>query len=57
MWHDHSEIAGHSHQTVSVSVVYNSAFCYTAELEARGIRTDIETVVEQPELHLGSKWV
>ena len=53
MWHDHSEIAGHSHLIVSVSVVYNSAFYYTAEeLEARGVRIDIETVVEQPELHI-----
>lgn len=53
MWHDHSEIAGHSHLLASVSGVYNSAFYYTAEeLEARGVHIDAETVVEQPELHI-----
>ena len=34
-------------------MVYNAEFYYTAEeLEAHGVHIDVETVIEQPELHI-----
>ncbi len=52
-WHDHSEIAGHSHFLTLVSTVYDSAFYYTPEeMKQKGVDIDIQTIVETPELHI-----
>ena len=53
IWHDHSEISGHSHFLVLVSAVYDPAFYLTpTELDNKGISLDIQTVVEEPEIHI-----
>ena len=53
IWHDHSEISGHSHFLVLVSVVYDPAFFYTnGELKSKGLNIDIQTFVEEPQVHI-----
>ena len=53
VWHDHSTIAGHGHLLVLVSCMYDPAFYYTQkELESHGITLDVESVVEEPEIHI-----
>lgn len=38
LWHDHSEIAGHSHLLVLVAAVYDPAFYYTSEeMQCKGM--------------------
>ena len=52
MWHDHSEISGHSHFLVLVSAVYDPAFYLTpTELDNKGDITGY-SVVEEPEIHI-----
>ena len=46
-------IAGHGHLLVLVSCIYDPAFYYThEELQTRGITLDVESVVEEPEIHI-----
>jgi hypothetical protein len=53
VWHDHSDISGHSHFLVLASAVYDPAFYLTpTELDNKGISLDIQTVVEEPEIHI-----
>ena len=53
VWHDHSEIGGHSHILVLVAAVYDSAFYYTPEeIREKGENIDVPTVVEDPDLHI-----
>ena len=53
MWHDHSEIAGHSHLLVLVAAVYDPAFYYTTEeMQSKGVNIDVPTVVEDPQIHI-----
>ena len=52
-WHDHAEIAGHSHFLCTITCIYNPAFYYTTdEMLAKGIKIDVEYVVEQPEVYI-----
>ena len=39
LWHDHSEIAGHSHLLVLVAAVYDSALYYTTEEMSKKVLT------------------
>ena len=50
VWHDHSEIAGHSHLLVLVATVYDHAFYYSTE--EMQIKDDVPTVVEDPQIHI-----
>ena len=53
VWHDHSAIAGYGHLLVLVSCVYDPAFYYTQEeLQASGLSVDIQSIVEEPEIHI-----
>ena len=53
VWHDHSEIGGHSHVLVLVAAVYDPAFYYTPqEMQQKGYNIDVPMVVEDPELHI-----
>ena len=53
IWHDHSSIAGHGHFLVLVSVIYDSAFYLTQEVNlSPGKEIDIQSTVEAPELHI-----
>ena len=54
MWHDHSSISGHSHLLVVVTPIYDPAFYYSPdEMEERtGVRVDVPTLVEHPEIHI-----
>ena len=53
VWHDHSDVSGHSHFLVLISAVYDPAFYLTSkELENRGIFIDVQTFVEAPEVHI-----
>ena len=53
VWHDHSEIAGHSHLLVLVAAVYDPAFYYTTEeMQSKGVNIDVPTVVEDPQIHI-----
>ena len=53
LWHDHSEIAGHSHLLVLVAAVYDPAFYYTTEeMQCKGVIIDIPTTVEDPQIHI-----
>ena len=52
VWHDHSEIGGHSHLLVLVACVYDPAFYYTPqEMQLKGKDIDVPMVVEDPEIH------
>ena len=56
VWHDHSEIAGHSHLLVLVSAVYDPAFYFTStEMSQKGVQIDVPTIVETPEVHILGK--
>ena len=53
LWHDHSDIAGHSHFLTLVSTVYDPAFYFTTEeMRQRGVIIDVPTTVESPEVHI-----
>lgn len=53
LWHDHSDIAGHSHFLTMVSPVYDPGFYFTSqEMKQKGIVIDVPTVVESPEVHI-----
>ena len=53
LWHDHSEVAGHSHILVLVAAVYDPAFYYTtAEMQSKGVNIDVPTIVEDPQIHI-----
>ena len=53
VWHDHSEIAGHSHLLVLVAAVYDPAFFFTPEeMQLKGVNIDVPTVVEEPQVHI-----
>ena len=53
VWHDHSEIGGHSHILVLVAAVYDPALYYTPqEMQEKGADIDVPTVVEDPEVHI-----
>ena len=52
-WHDHAEIAGHSHFLCTITSIYDPAFYYTTEeMLAKGKKIDVEFVVEQPEVYI-----
>ena len=56
LWHDHSEIAGHSYLLVLVAAVYDPAFYYTTEeMYGRGTNIDVPTDVEDPQIHILGK--
>ena len=48
VWHDHSEIAGHSHLLVLVAAVYD----LLEEIQSKGVNIDVPTVVEDPQIHI-----
>lgn len=53
VWHDHSDVSGHSHFLVLISAVYDPEFYFTSEeLESKGISIDVQTFVEEPEVHI-----
>ena len=53
MWHDHSDIAGHSHVLMLVAAVYDPAFFYTSqELEEKGALIDVQSAVEEPQIYI-----
>ena len=53
VWHDHSDIAGHSHLLV---VVYDQALYYTSkEMQDKGINIDVPAIVEDPQIHILSR--
>ena len=56
VWHDHSDIAGHSHLLVLIAVVYNQALYYTSkEMQDKGINIDVPAIVEDPQIHILSR--
>jgi len=47
LWHDHSEIAGHSHILILVSAVYDPAFYFTSEeMSQKGVQINVPTSEE-----------
>ena len=55
VWHDHSDIAGHSHLFVLIAVVYDQALYYTSkEMQDKGINIDVPAI-EDPQLHILSR--
>lgn len=56
VWHDHSTMAGHGYFLVTISCIYDPAFYFTRqELEEKGCHTDVESVVEEPEVYIISR--
>ena len=49
LWHDHSEIAGHSH--ILVLLLYFTG----EEMSQKGVQIDVATIVETPEVHILGK--
>lgn len=53
IWHDHSDISGHSHLLVLVASVYDPALYYTSEeMKQKGVVIDVQTTIEEPEIHI-----
>ena len=54
IWHDHSNVAGHSYLLVLVTPIYDEAFYYIpAEVEQKlGVKLDVQAIVEHPEVHI-----
>lgn len=53
VWHDHSEIEGHSHLLVLVAAVYDPALFFTPqEMRDKGREVDVQTLVEEPCVHI-----
>ena len=53
VWHDDGKFTGHGHLLVTIATIYDPAFYFTSEeMTERGRQMDVQSIIEQPEIHL-----